>query len=61
VIHINEIDNDGRGPNVYEISEDEHYITIVSKNTADELIEYYRLKGIDFQVYTVDEYYRLEA
>ena len=61
MIHINEIDNDGRGPNVYEISEDEHYITIVSKDVADELIDYYRLNGVDFQVHTVDEYYAKEA
>ena len=62
MIHIYEIDNDGRGPNTYQV----HHryggsIAHVAPRTFGELLEYYDLAGLEYTIHTVDEYYRLEA
>jgi hypothetical protein len=58
MIHIYEIDNDGRGPNTYQIHEGGELIAHVAPKTFGELLEYYDLKGVDYEVHTVDEYHR---
>jgi hypothetical protein len=59
--HIYEIDNDGRGPNTYQVHLDGKLIAHVAPRTFGELLEYYDLAGLEYKVYTVGEYYRLEA
>jgi hypothetical protein len=61
MIHIHEIDNDGRGPNLYDISIDNKWITSVPKETLGVLITHYDLKGVDYTIHTVDEYYAKEG
>lgn len=61
MIHIYEIDNDGRGPNTYQVLQDGELIAHVAPRTFGELLEYYDLAGLEYAVHTVDEYYQLEV
>jgi len=59
MIHIYEIDNDGR--NTYQVLQDGELIAHVCVGTVEELLEYYDLAGLEYAVHTVDEYYQLEV
>ena len=57
MIHLHEIDNDGRGPNVYEISDSNGMIATITADLFRDLVEYYRVEGVEYQVHTVEKYY----
>lgn len=61
MIHIYEIDNDGRGPNTYQIRKGGELIAHVAPRAFGELLEYYDLAGLEYIIHTVDEYYQLEV
>ena len=64
MIHIYEIDNDGRGPDTWEVYKDHPYESwqdqfvrdLEGKNELDLYLDILRESGVDFVIHTLEEY-----